>query len=85
MNQEHAGDYDDNGLPKVIWKERKPKDQQRPAQYGLTQLLKRLEIGQHVRLGEFKRSSVYAVARQVGIEVMTTTGTDGIVYVRRTL
>lgn len=50
---------------------------------GLTSMLKSLEVGQMVELGEYSQPAVYPSAKQAGIKCETSKGADGKVYVRR--
>ena len=75
--------YDDNGLPTIVFRPRKPKSEQQPSKRGLTQKMRTLAVGGIMELGDYNRKSIYALALQIGIKVIATTGGDGKVYIRR--
>jgi hypothetical protein len=54
----------------------------RPQQRGLSDFLRNIQIGEVVQLGNFKQTSIYPTARNLGMKFQTKTH-NGIVYVKR--
>lgn len=77
------GKYDANGLPVIVFKTRQHRERQQPTKPGLTRKLRAMEVQDIIELGDHNRNSVYTLAKQIGITVVTTTGGDGKIYIRR--